>query len=99
MKYIYLITYPNNKIYIGQDTKDLFMTYIGSADDNLIQRDFTWEEKQDLTIRKQILWYSQDANFEEVTQMEAHYILKYHSNDPQIGYNQRLPKNLTTAST
>lgn len=99
MKYIYLITYPNNKIYIGQDIKDLFMTYIGSADDMLIQNDFTWEEKQDITIRKQILWYSQDASIEEVTQKETFYILKYRSNDPEIGYNQRIPRNLTTAST
>jgi len=87
-----MITYPNGKIYIGQDVKELFMTYFGSSDEEYIQRDFIWNQITDFTIRKQILWSSQDASEEEITIKETEYILKFHSNDSNIGYNQRVPK-------
>jgi hypothetical protein len=38
--YIFKITYPNGKIYIGQDTKELFSTYFGSGTEEYIQKDF-----------------------------------------------------------
>jgi len=38
MKVIYRITYPNGKIYIGQDRTDS-INYFGSADSGLIARD------------------------------------------------------------
>jgi hypothetical protein len=36
MKYVYKITYPNGKIYIGQDTAGYYMTYFGSSDESYI---------------------------------------------------------------
>jgi hypothetical protein len=52
---IYKITYPNGKIYVGQDRTDT-LNYFGSADSQLIEQDFTRDERRDFTIRKEILW-------------------------------------------
>ena len=85
LKVIYKITYPNNKIYIGKDLTDS-INYFGSANSNYIARDFTREERRDMTIRKEILLESEDA--EEINKSESAYILKYESNNPEVGYNQ-----------
>ena len=87
MKVIYKITYPNGKIYVGQDVTD-DINYFGSANAELIARDFTREESRDFTIRKQILWESESANRSEVTAKEVEFILRLRSNDPEVGYNQ-----------
>jgi hypothetical protein len=87
MKVVYKITYPNGKIYIGQDVTDS-INYFGSASSELIAQDFTREERRDFTIRKEILWESETASKEEVNQKELEYIRKYESNNPAIGYNQ-----------
>lgn len=85
-KIVYKITYPNGKIYIGQDRTDS-ITYFGSAKSALVERDFTEEQRKDMTIRKQILWESEDATLEELNQKEIEFILKLSSNNPEIGYN------------
>lgn len=90
MKVIYKITYPNGKIYVGKDLTDS-INYFGSADSDLIAKDFTREQRRDFTIRKQILWESELAPDSEVNQKEVQFILKLRSNDPAIGYN-RWPK-------
>lgn len=90
MKVIYKITYPNNKIYIGKDLTDS-INYFGSASSKYIEKDFTREERRDFTIRKEILWESENATDKEVNKKEIEYILLYKSNDPKIGYN-RFPK-------
>jgi hypothetical protein len=87
MKVVYKITYPNGKIYIGQDVTDS-INYFGSASSELIAQDFTREERRDFTIRKEILWESETASKEEVNQKELEYIRKYESNNPATGYNQ-----------
>lgn len=88
MKVIYKITYPNGKIYIGQDLTDS-INYFGSANRQLIEKDFTREQKRDFTVRKEILWESETASNKDVNQKEIEYILLFKSNDPAIGYNQR----------
>jgi hypothetical protein len=85
MKVIYKITYPNGKIYIGKDLTDT-LTYFGSADSKLIEKDFIREQIKDFTIRKEILFESEDED--EVNRRESEFIRKYKSNDPAIGYNQ-----------
>jgi hypothetical protein len=60
MKVIYKITYPNGKIYVGQDRTDS-VNYYDSASDDLIAKDFTREQRRDFTIRKEILWESLSA--------------------------------------
>lgn len=91
LKVIYKITYPNGKIYIGQDITDC-INYFGSADGRLIEKDFTREERKDFTIRKEIVWESDKATQKEVNQKEIEFILRFNSNDPTIGYNKRPKK-------
>ena len=91
MKYVYKITYPNGKIYIGKDLIGEF-NYFGSANSALIEKDFTIEERRDFTIRKEILWESKNASDEKVGKKEMELIESNKSNDPKIGYNQR-PKH------
>ena len=90
-KVIYKITYPNGKIYIGMDLTDS-INYFGSADESLIARDFTREQRADFSIRKQIIWELADASEAEVRQMEIDLIRFHGSNNPTIGYNQ-FPKH------
>lgn len=90
MKVIYKITYPKEKIYIGQDVTDS-INYFGSASSKLLEKDFTREQRRDFVIKKESLWESEIASNEEVNKKEIEYILlfKFKSNDPSIGYNQR----------
>jgi hypothetical protein len=87
MTIIYRITYPNGKIYIGQDRTD-DINYFGSPDSALIARDFTREQRRSFAICREILWEAETASQSEVTQMEVEFIRRYRSNDPLIGYNQ-----------
>ena len=87
MVVIYKITYPNGKIYIGQDrTNDI--NYFGSANSRLIAQDFTQEQRRDFTIRKEILWEAEEVTVQEVTRKEIEFIRAFNSNYPEIGYNQ-----------
>jgi hypothetical protein len=88
MRVIYKITYPNGKIYVGQDLTDS-INYFGSADSKLIAEDFTREQRRAFTITREILWESEDASDAEVSKKELEYITSLRSNDPAIGYNRR----------
>ncbi len=91
MKVIYKITYPNGKIYIGLDMTDT-LNYFGSANNRLIEQDFTREQRRDFTIRKEILQEFPDTiDNSEVYRCEIDLIVEHRSNDPSIGYN-RTPK-------
>jgi hypothetical protein len=90
MKIIYKVTYPNGKVYIGQDRTDN-INYFGSADSAQIALDFTREQRRNFAIRKEILWESETASQAEVTKKEIELIKLHKSNDPMIGYN-RWPK-------
>jgi hypothetical protein len=87
MKVIYKITYPNGKIYIGQDVTDS-INYFGSANSKIIAADFTREQRRDFTIRRELLWESETATNSEVNIKEVEYIKTFRSNVPAIGYNQ-----------
>lgn len=87
MNIIYKILYPNGKIYIGQDRTNS-INYFGSADDHLIAKDFSREQRQSFTITREILWESETASRSEVCQKEVEFIKLYRSNDPSMGYNQ-----------
>jgi hypothetical protein len=87
MNVVYRITYPNGKIYVGQDRTNS-INYFGSASDLLISKDFTPEQRQSFTVTRDILWQSETASRGEVTQVEIEFILLLRSNDPDIGYNQ-----------
>ena len=87
MSVIYRITYPNGKIYIGQDRTDS-INYFGSASSELIAKDFTREQRLSFTITRDILWESQTASIQEINRKEIELIRQYQSNEPTIGYNQ-----------
>jgi hypothetical protein len=87
-KVIYKITYPNGKIYVGQDVTDS-INYFGSVDSKLLAADFTPEMRRDFTARKEILWESETATKPEVNRMEREFIERLQSNDPTVGYNKR----------
>jgi hypothetical protein len=91
VKIVYKITYPNGKIYVGQDVTNS-VNYFGSASTKLIEADFTPEQRRDFTIRREILWESDTATDAEVSQAELRFIRQLRSNDPLIGYN-RWPKH------
>jgi hypothetical protein len=93
---IYKITYPNGKIYVGQDRTNT-LNYFGSADSRLIERDFTEEQRRDFTIRKEILWESDTASRSEITIAELGFIRDLRSNHPTVGYN-RWPRFARTSA-
>ena len=84
-KVIYKITYPNGKIYIGKDLTDN-INYFGSANSALIAKDFSEVERNDFSIRKEVIFKSQDDS--EINAKEAQLIREYQSNNPSVGYNQ-----------
>lgn len=87
MKVIYKITYPNGKIYVGQDRTDS-INYFGSPSDELIARDFSREQRRLFTVTREILWESETVSNAELSCKEVEFIATLHSNDPQIGYNR-----------
>lgn len=90
MKWIYKITYPNGKIYIGKDLTGS-ANYFGSASSDTIAKDFTFDQLIDFQIRREIIWYSDSASKVEVNAKEVEFIRMHQSNNPEIGYN-RWPK-------
>ena len=87
VKVIYKITYPNGKIYIGEDLTNT-LNYFGSADSTFLEKDFSREQQRDFTIRKEIIWESETASDREVNQKEVELINHFKSNDPAVGYNR-----------
>jgi predicted GIY-YIG superfamily endonuclease len=85
--YIYLITYPNGKIYIGQDRTD-DINYFGSAHSDTIAKDFTRQQRKDMTIRKQVVWDKRNTTIQELNKAERRWIKRLRSNDPAVGYNR-----------
>ena len=94
MKQIYKITYlPTNKIYIGKVAYESFR-YFGSPNIEVVNEDFSKlpkEIQKDYTVRKEILWESEDCSDSKLAEKEVEFIRKLNSNNPEIGYN-RWPK-------
>lgn len=85
--HIYLIIYPNGKIYIGQD-RTCDINYFGSACSYDIENDFKEWQSKGFSVRKKILRELSMISIQEVNRIEKEYIQKYKSNDPIIGYNR-----------
>jgi hypothetical protein len=93
VKQVYMISYPTGKIYIGKDSVGSFR-YFGSPDIAVVNEDFSKLPKQaqkKYCVCKEILWESETATEEELSQQELHFIRKYGSNNPDIGYNRFPP--------
>ncbi len=69
MIYIYKITFPNGKIYIGQDRIGE-INYFGSADPDLIKRDFPDDQMRHFAVQKDILWEAKSVTIQEINQKE-----------------------------
>jgi hypothetical protein len=78
MKVVYKITYPNGKIYIGQDRTDS-INYFGSANSLLVAADFTRAQRQSFTVTREILWESETATNAEVSAVEIAQIRQHRS--------------------
>jgi hypothetical protein len=84
---IYKVTYPNGKIYIGQDRTD-DINYFGSACSFDVRKDFSMEQYRNFTIRKEILERKRNITIQDLNRLERKYIQKFNSCDPAIGYNR-----------
>jgi len=84
---IYKITYPNGKIYIGQDRTD-DINYFGSANGSIIALDFTRQQRQSMTITKEILFDIDNTTIKELTRLELSVIREFNSDNPSTGYNR-----------
>ena len=87
MKVVYKITYPNGKIYVGQDRTDS-ISYFGSPDKDAIAADFSREQRRNFIMRRQIPWESETATDAEVSAKEVEFIRALRANDPAVGYNR-----------
>ena len=93
MKQIYKLAYPTGKIYIGKDSYGSYR-YFGSPDISVINHDFERlleDVRKDYSVRKEILWESEDCTEEELSAKEIEFIRDYQANNPEVGYN-RWPK-------
>jgi hypothetical protein len=92
---IYKITFPNGKIYVGKDIggSGHSLRYFGSWNNSLVAQDLTKEQLSDFTLRKEILFESNDKN--EVSKKEGEFILALRSNETAIGYNQTHRRRVT----
>ena len=94
---VYKITYPNGKIYVGQDRTNS-INYFGSASDALVGADFTLEQRRTFTLTREVLWESETATRSQVSAMEVHFIRLLKANHPDIGYNQWPKRSMKSGS-
>ena len=81
MKWIYKLTFPNGKIYVGMDLTGS-VGYFSSPHSPSIAADFTAEQQRDMTIRREIIWSSGTATDADVRAKEIEYIKTLRSSDP-----------------
>lgn len=88
---VYKITFPNGKIYVGKDIgySGHSIRYFGSWNSKRVEADFTKEELTSFTIRRDILFESDDKKL--VGQREMELIVELCANNPDLGYN-KVPK-------
>jgi hypothetical protein len=93
---VYKITFPNGKIYVGKDIGEPghSLRYFGSWHNESVEADFTIEELRDFTLRKTVLFESDDKLL--VSQKESEFIRSLRANEPAVGYNRsHRPRKLT----
>ena len=83
---VFKLTFPNGKIFVGSDLQDR-VTYFGNVDPELVARDMTPRQRNDVVLRREVIWESDTATAEEVATVEAAYIRALGADDPAMGYN------------
>ena len=93
---IYKITFPNGKIYVGKDIGEPghSLRYFGSWHNETVEADFSTADLRDFTLRKEILFESNDKAL--LSAREGEFIRALQSNDPHIGYNRSHRKRRET---
>lgn len=89
LKYVvYKITFPNGKIYVGKDIGEPghSLRYFGSWHNETVEADFQLGDLRDFTLRKEILFESEDKAL--VSLKESEFIRALKSNEPSVGYNR-----------
>lgn len=91
--YVYKITYPNGKIYIGIDFSKTPCPwqYLGSSTNQQLQIDCdNWRKKYNSwEIQQEILFESTTCTVSELRKIEQEQIIAHQANHPKIGYNLR----------
>ena len=82
---VYKITFPNGKIYVGKDIGfgGHSIRYFGTWNRALVESDFSKAELEDFTLRKEILFESNDKL--KVGRKEMALIVQFGANDPLKG--------------
>ncbi|TXT44965.1 MAG: hypothetical protein FD137_1466 [Spirochaetes bacterium] len=85
---VFKLTFPNRKIFIGKDEKG-FLTYFGGFNQEEVESDYRNIVMPSFTIKKEILWESENAEEAEIDAVVESYIRMFRSDDPRFGYNSR----------
>jgi hypothetical protein len=84
---VYKITYPIGMIYVGSDDTGSTFTYFGSpsATERIAADLAPWRD--DLVVRKDILWESDTESKADMLKNERERIVELGANDPAVAYN------------
>jgi hypothetical protein len=94
--YVYKVTFPNGKIYVGRDTADTaefdYYKYMGSPilkAKNLMHADISplLDARRTLTVTKEVLYEARECTVAHIKQKEREFIALLKSRDQAIGYN------------
>lgn len=94
--YVFKITFPNEKIYIGSDTASTarldFFKYFGSplkAKDEMLTEMGEYLTGVDAyVLKKEILHSQENVRVGDILQIEQQFIKALNGRDPDIGYNR-----------
>lgn len=94
--YVFKITFPNNKIYIGSDTAKTarldFFKYFGSPakakDDMLNELGAYLTSKEIYILKKDILYAQENVRVGDILKIEQRFIKEFNAREPSIGYNR-----------
>lgn len=89
--YVFKITFPDGKIYIGLTTKDINKSYYGYGSKSYRA---LVKSVGKTNLEKDILCYCKDLD--ELASKETHYIKKYDSTNPLIGHNKCIGQHPNT---
>ncbi|MGO9986339.1 MAG: hypothetical protein ACLPIX_19285 [Rhodomicrobium sp.] len=94
--YVYKVTFPNGKIYVGRDTAETaeydYYKYMGSPilkAKKLMHADMSslLNTCRTLTLTKEVLYEARECTVAHIKQKERDFIVLLKSTDRAIGYN------------
>ncbi len=94
--YVYKVTFPNGKIYVGRDTAETaefdYYKYMGSPilkAKQLMHAEMSplLNERRTLTVTKEVLYEARECTVAHIKQKERDFIALLRSTDRAFGYN------------